>query len=34
MVQNNKVASAKVMHGMLWSRLSDHAPIVAELELA
>jgi endonuclease/exonuclease/phosphatase family metal-dependent hydrolase len=28
------VASAKVMHGILWSRLSDHAPIVAELELA
>jgi endonuclease/exonuclease/phosphatase family metal-dependent hydrolase len=33
-VRGFKVASAKVMHGILWSRLSDHAPIVAELELA
>ena len=32
-VRGFKVASAKVMHGILWSRLSDHAPIVAELEL-
>jgi endonuclease/exonuclease/phosphatase family metal-dependent hydrolase len=32
-VRGFKVASAKVMHGVLWSRLSDHAPIVAELEL-
>ncbi|RYE74380.1 MAG: endonuclease, partial [Oxalobacteraceae bacterium] len=27
-VRGFKVASAKVMHGILWSRLSDHAPIV------
>ena len=33
-VRGFRVASAKVMHGILWSRLSDHAPIVAELELA
>jgi endonuclease/exonuclease/phosphatase family metal-dependent hydrolase len=33
-VRGFKVAGAKVMHGILWSRLSDHAPIVAELELA
>jgi endonuclease/exonuclease/phosphatase family metal-dependent hydrolase len=33
-VRGFKVESAKVMRGMLWSRLSDHAPIVAELELA
>ena len=33
-VRGFKVGSAKVMHGILWSRLSDHAPIVAELELA
>ncbi len=33
-VRGFKVEAAKVMRGMLWSRLSDHAPIVAELELA
>jgi endonuclease/exonuclease/phosphatase family metal-dependent hydrolase len=33
-VRGFRVAAAKVMHGILWSRLSDHAPIVAELELA
>jgi endonuclease/exonuclease/phosphatase family metal-dependent hydrolase len=33
-VRGCKVLSAKVMHGLLWSRLSDHAPIVADLELA
>jgi endonuclease/exonuclease/phosphatase family metal-dependent hydrolase len=33
-VRGFKVESAKVMHGILWSRLSDHAPIVAELEFA
>jgi len=33
-VRGFKVASAKVLHGILWSRLSDHAPIVAELEFA
>jgi len=27
------VESAQVMHGGLWSKLSDHAPIVASLEL-
>jgi len=32
-VRGFKVASAKVMHGALWGRLSDHAPIVAELIL-
>lgn len=28
------VRSARVMHGPRWARLSDHAPLVAELELA
>jgi endonuclease/exonuclease/phosphatase family metal-dependent hydrolase len=28
------VQSAQVLHGALWARLSDHAPIVASLELA
>ena len=32
-VRGFKVESAKVMHGALWARLSDHAPIVANLEL-
>jgi endonuclease/exonuclease/phosphatase family metal-dependent hydrolase len=29
-----KVDNAEVLHGPLWARLSDHAPIVASLELA
>jgi endonuclease/exonuclease/phosphatase family metal-dependent hydrolase len=29
-----RVQSAKVLHGLMWSRLSDHAPIMADLELA
>jgi endonuclease/exonuclease/phosphatase family metal-dependent hydrolase len=33
-VRGLKVGNARVMHGALWARLSDHAPIVAELELA
>ncbi|MEG2900558.1 MAG: endonuclease, partial [Massilia sp.] len=33
-VRGFKVNSAQVMHGALWAKLSDHAPIVAELELA
>jgi endonuclease/exonuclease/phosphatase family metal-dependent hydrolase len=33
-VRGFKVNSAQVMHGPLWAKLSDHAPIVAELELA
>ena len=32
-VRGFKVNNAKVMHGPLWAKLSDHAPIVAELEL-
>jgi endonuclease/exonuclease/phosphatase family metal-dependent hydrolase len=32
-VRGFKVESAKVMHGALWARLSDHAPIVANLVL-
>jgi endonuclease/exonuclease/phosphatase family metal-dependent hydrolase len=27
------VRSAKVLRGRPWSQLSDHAPIIAELEL-
>lgn len=33
-VRGFTVHHAKVMHGPLWAKLSDHAPIVAELELA
>jgi endonuclease/exonuclease/phosphatase family metal-dependent hydrolase len=33
-VRGFKVESAEVLHGTLWARLSDHAPIVANLELA
>lgn len=32
-VRGFKVHSAQVLHGALWARLSDHAPIVAGLEL-
>ncbi|RJG05008.1 endonuclease [Noviherbaspirillum cavernae] len=33
-VRGFKVETAQVLHGGLWARLSDHAPIVATLELA
>jgi endonuclease/exonuclease/phosphatase family metal-dependent hydrolase len=33
-VRGFKVNTAQVMHGALWAKLSDHAPIVAELELS
>jgi endonuclease/exonuclease/phosphatase family metal-dependent hydrolase len=33
-VRGFKVDTAQVLHGTLWARLSDHAPIVATLELA
>ncbi len=33
-VRGFKVESAQVMHGPLWAKLSDHAPIVASLKLA
>ena len=33
-VRGFKVEAAKVMHGSLWAKLSDHAPIVASLKLA
>lgn len=33
-VRGFTVESAQVMHGTLWARLSDHAPIVAALEIA
>jgi endonuclease/exonuclease/phosphatase family metal-dependent hydrolase len=33
-VRGFKVEDAKVLHGPLWARLSDHAPIVADLILA
>ncbi|GAB3411289.1 endonuclease/exonuclease/phosphatase family protein [Massilia agilis] len=33
-VRGFKVENAEVMHGTLWARLSDHAPILANLELA
>jgi endonuclease/exonuclease/phosphatase family metal-dependent hydrolase len=33
-VRGFKVAHAEVLHGPLWAKLSDHAPIVANLELA
>lgn len=32
-VRGFKVESAQVLHGVRWSRLSDHAPIIATLEL-
>jgi endonuclease/exonuclease/phosphatase family metal-dependent hydrolase len=33
-VRGFKVESAQVLHGTLWARLSDHAPIIANLALA
>jgi len=33
-VRGFKVETAEVMHGSLWAKLSDHAPIVANLALA
>ena len=33
-VRGFKVDTAQVMHGPLWAKLSDHAPIVANLKLA
>jgi endonuclease/exonuclease/phosphatase family metal-dependent hydrolase len=33
-VRGFKVKNAEVLHGQLWAKLSDHAPIVADLELA
>jgi endonuclease/exonuclease/phosphatase family metal-dependent hydrolase len=33
-VRGFKVDTAQVMHGTLWAKLSDHAPIVATLKLA
>ncbi len=32
-VRGFNVQSARVLHGASWARLSDHAPIVAELEV-
>ncbi len=32
-VRGFQVENAKVMHGNLWAKLSDHAPIVADLKL-
>jgi hypothetical protein len=32
-VRGFDVQSAQVLHGASWARLSDHAPIVAELSL-
>jgi len=32
-VRGFAVESAQVLHGPLWARLSDHAPIVAALHL-
>ncbi len=32
-VRGFRVSSAQVLHGPLWAKLSDHAPIVANLEL-
>lgn len=32
-VRGFKIETAQVLHGALWARLSDHAPIVATLEL-
>ena len=33
-VRGFKVDTAQVLHGTLWAKLSDHAPIVANLKLA
>jgi endonuclease/exonuclease/phosphatase family metal-dependent hydrolase len=33
-VRGFKVDTAQVMHGTLWAKLSDHAPIVANLKLS
>jgi endonuclease/exonuclease/phosphatase family metal-dependent hydrolase len=33
-VRGFKVDNAQVMAGPIWAKLSDHAPIVAELQLA
>jgi endonuclease/exonuclease/phosphatase family metal-dependent hydrolase len=33
-IRGFKVENAEVLHGTLWARLSDHAPILANLELA
>ena len=33
-VRGFDVLSAQVLHGPRWARLSDHAPIVAELHLS
>jgi endonuclease/exonuclease/phosphatase family metal-dependent hydrolase len=32
-VRGFTVQSAQVLHGASWARLSDHAPLVAELSL-
>ncbi|HEY0847105.1 MAG TPA: endonuclease/exonuclease/phosphatase family protein [Noviherbaspirillum sp.] len=32
-VRGMRIEAAQVLHGALWARLSDHAPIVASLEL-
>jgi endonuclease/exonuclease/phosphatase family metal-dependent hydrolase len=33
-VRGFQVQAAEVLHGSIWARLSDHAPIVADLQLA
>ena len=33
-VRGFKVESAKVLHGPMWAKLSDHSPIIANLELS
>jgi endonuclease/exonuclease/phosphatase family metal-dependent hydrolase len=33
-VRGFRVEAAQVLHGPMWARLSDHAPIIASLELA
>jgi endonuclease/exonuclease/phosphatase family metal-dependent hydrolase len=33
-VRGFKVEQAEVLHGPQWAKLSDHAPIVANLQLA
>jgi endonuclease/exonuclease/phosphatase family metal-dependent hydrolase len=33
-VRGFKVESAQVLHGPMWARLSDHAPLVATLNLS
>jgi endonuclease/exonuclease/phosphatase family metal-dependent hydrolase len=33
-VRGFSVRSAQVLHGVQWAKLSDHAPIVATLEMA